>query len=97
MVWLPPFPERHQSANIDGSQATETEKDDTVHDTMIAVDLAKRVFQLHVASMTGHVKDRKKVTPVQFRRYMADAPKHSRPLTLAKAEAGTDHHLKYVP
>jgi len=46
-----------------------------MHDTMIAVDLAKRVFQLHVASMTGHVKDRKKVTPVQFRRYMADAPK----------------------
>jgi transposase len=44
-------------------------------DTMVAVDLAKRVFQLHVASMTGQLKDRKKLTPLQFRRYMADAPK----------------------
>lgn len=51
------------------------EKDSEMHDTMIAVDLAKRVFHLHVASMTGHLKERKKLTPLQFRRYMADAPK----------------------
>jgi transposase len=31
-------------------------------DTMIGVDLAKRVFQLHGASMTGQVKFRKKLT-----------------------------------
>ena len=49
------------------------EKDGEMHDTMIAVDLAKRVFHLHVASMTGHLKERKKLTPLQFRRYMADA------------------------
>jgi transposase len=30
-------------------------------DTMIGVDLAKNIFQLHGASMTGLVKFRKKV------------------------------------
>jgi transposase len=45
-----------------------------MHDTMIGVDLAKRVFQLHGASMTGHVKFRKKLTREQFRRFMAQQP-----------------------
>jgi transposase len=40
-------------------------------DTMIGVDLAKSVFQLHVASMAGHLKFRKKVTRGQFRHFMA--------------------------
>ncbi|SEO33915.1 hypothetical protein SAMN04489859_10723 [Paracoccus alcaliphilus] len=40
-------------------------------DTMIGVDLAKNVFQLHGASMAGQVKFRKKVTRVQFRHFMA--------------------------
>jgi transposase len=40
-------------------------------DTMIGVDLAKRVFQIHGASMTGHVKFRKKLTREQFRGFMA--------------------------
>ena len=40
-------------------------------DTMICVDLAKRVFQLHGASMTSHVKFRKKLTRQQFRRFMS--------------------------
>ena len=31
-------------------------------DTMIGVDLAKSVFQVHGASMTGQVKFRKKLT-----------------------------------
>jgi len=41
-------------------------------DTMIGVDLAKNVFQLHDASMRGEVKFRKKLTRLQFRRFMAD-------------------------
>lgn len=41
-------------------------------DTMIGVDLAKRVFQLHGASMAGHVKFRKKLTREQFRRFMSE-------------------------
>ena len=43
-------------------------------DTMIGVDLAKRVFQLHGASMTGQVKFHKKLTREQFRRFMSDHP-----------------------
>lgn len=45
-----------------------------MHDIMIGVDLAKRVFQLHGASMTGHVKFCKKLTRDQFRRFMAEQP-----------------------
>lgn len=40
-------------------------------DTMIGVDLAKNVFQLHGASMTGQLKFRKKVTRPQFRQFMS--------------------------
>jgi transposase len=43
-------------------------------DTIIGVDLAKRVFQLHGATMTGHVTFRKKLTRDQFRRFMAEHP-----------------------
>jgi transposase len=38
---------------------------------MIGVDLAKSVFQLHGATMTGHVKFRKKLARGQFYRFMA--------------------------
>ena len=40
-------------------------------DTIIGVDLAKRVFQLHGATTTGHVMFRKKLTREQFRRFIA--------------------------
>ena len=43
-------------------------------DTMIGVDLAKRVFQVHGATTTGDVKFRKKLTREQFRRFMAEQP-----------------------
>jgi len=36
--------------------------------------LAKRVFQLHGATMTGHVTFRKKLTREQFRHFMAEHP-----------------------
>jgi transposase len=38
---------------------------------MIGVDLAKRVFQVHGASMRGDVKFRRKLTREQFRAFMA--------------------------
>jgi transposase len=41
-------------------------------DTMIGVDLAKNVFQLHGASKTGHMMFRKKLTREQFRRFMSE-------------------------
>ncbi len=41
-------------------------------DMMIGVDLAKSVFQVHGASMTGQVKFRTKLSREQFRRFMAE-------------------------
>ena len=41
-------------------------------DTMIGVDLAKTVFQLHGASMTGQVKFRKKLSRASYSRFMAE-------------------------
>ncbi len=43
-------------------------------DTMIGVDLAKRVFQLHGSTKTGHVTFRKKLMREKFRRFMAVHP-----------------------
>jgi len=43
-------------------------------DTMIGVDLAKSVFQLHGASMTGEVWFRKKLTRPQFLERVASFP-----------------------
>jgi len=41
-------------------------------DTMIGVDLAKSVFQLHGASMTGQLRFRKKLTRALLLRFMAE-------------------------
>lgn len=41
-------------------------------DTIIGVDLAKRVFQVHGAAIAGDVRFRKKLSREQFRRFMAD-------------------------
>ncbi|MBB4264012.1 transposase [Bradyrhizobium sp. CIR3A] len=41
-------------------------------DTVIGVDLAKNVFQLHGASTTGNLKFRKKLSRPQFRKFMAE-------------------------
>ena len=47
-------------------------------DTMIGIDLAKSVFQLDGASMTGEVKFRKKLSRLQFlaccRCYLSNRP-----------------------
>ena len=43
-------------------------------DTMIGVDLAKNVFQLHGASLTGELKFRKKLSRPQFRKFMEKQP-----------------------
>ncbi|PVB59483.1 IS110 family transposase [Labrenzia sp. 011] len=41
-------------------------------ETMIGIDLAKNVFQVHGASMSGQIKFRRKLTRQHFRRFMAD-------------------------
>ena len=43
-------------------------------DKIIGVDLAKRVFQVHGATIAGHVIFRKKLSREQFRNFMAAQP-----------------------
>lgn len=43
-------------------------------DTMIGVSLAKTVFQLHGATMVGHLKFRRKLSRPQFRQFMSNQP-----------------------
>jgi len=50
---------------------TQKGKNGDMKDTMIGVDLAKNVFQLHGASMRGELMFRKKLTRAQFRMFMA--------------------------
>lgn len=56
--------------------------------TMIGVDLAKNVFQLHGASLTGEVRFRRKLSRGQFLRFMG-----SQPACIVVMEAcGSAHH-----
>lgn len=43
-------------------------------DTIIGVDLAKRVFQVHGPDQVGNVKFRKKLTREQFQKFMTEQP-----------------------
>jgi len=56
--------------------------------TIIGVDLAKRVFQVHGASADGQVLFRKKLTRIQFERFMADQPH----CVVAMEACATSHH-----
>jgi len=56
-------------------------------DTMIGVDLAKSVFQLHVASMTGELKLRKKLSRQSFSKFMAEQP----PVLVVMEACGSAH------
>jgi len=56
-------------------------------DTMIGVDLAKRVFQLHGATMTGEVKFRKKLSREQFlnrTRFLGHSVRRCQQIVLAR-------------
>ena len=57
-------------------------------DTMIGVDLAKNVFQLHAASMTGQAKFRKKLSRQSFSRFMAGQP----PAMVVMEACGSAHY-----
>lgn len=46
-----------------------------MNETMIGVDLAKAVFQVHGTSMTGEPKFRKKLSRQSFARFMAEQPR----------------------
>src|SRR5690606_34873675 len=57
-------------------------------DTMIGVDLAKNVFQVHGALMSGQVQFRKKLTRLQFQRFMAGRE----PCVVVMEACGGSHH-----
>lgn len=57
-------------------------------DTMIGVDLAKNVFQVHGALMSGQVQFRKKLTRLQFQRFMAGRE----PCTVVMEACGGSHY-----
>lgn len=57
-------------------------------DTMIGVDLAKAVFQLHAASMTGEPKFRKKLSRRSFPKFMAEQP----PAMVVMEACGSAHY-----
>jgi transposase len=57
-------------------------------DTMIGVDLAKAVFQLHGASMTGQPKFRKKLSRQGFAEFMARQP----PAIVVMEACGSAHY-----
>lgn len=57
-------------------------------DTMIGVDLAKNVYQLHGASMTGQVKFRRKLLRGQFLRFMENQPA----AVIVMEACGSAHH-----
>lgn len=56
--------------------------------TMIGVDLAKNVFQIHAATMSGKVLFRKKLTRTQFQRFMAQQD----PCVVVMEACGSAHH-----
>lgn len=56
--------------------------------TMIGVDLAKHVFQVHGALMSGHVQFRKKLSRSQFRRFMAE----QEPCVVVMEACGSAHY-----
>lgn len=57
-------------------------------DTMIGVDLAKSVFQLHGASVTGQVLFRKKLSRSAFTKFMAEHP----PTVVVMEACGSAHY-----
>ena len=57
-------------------------------DTMIGVDLAKAVFQVHGAAITGQPKFRKKLSRQGFSKFMAEQP----PAVVVMEACGSAHY-----
>ena len=65
---------RHHSANVRGQGRKITEERSMKEVTIIGIDLAKSVFQVHGAAVDGSTVFRKKLTRLQFVRFMAEQP-----------------------
>jgi transposase len=88
MGWLPPSPDGIVMCQKVVLKKPRNGEDGEMKDTMIGVDLAKAVFQLHGASMTGQVKYCKKLTRVQFQKFMAGQS----PAVAVMEACGSAHH-----
>jgi len=89
MGWLPPSPDgisMCQKSGVRGHLAGRTAT--VAKDTMIGVDLAKHVFQVHGASTTGKVLFRRKLSRSQFPRFMAQ----QEPCVIAMEACGSAHY-----
>ena len=72
---MPPVPDGIAECQSCGVQSHRNGKGASVEKaTIIGVDLAKNVFQVHGAATDGTVLFRKKLTRLQFHRFMAEQP-----------------------
>jgi hypothetical protein len=68
MVWLPPSQTASRCAKFVSVRAHRAEREATMDkNTMIGVDLAKNIFQLHIATTTGKVLSKKKLSRDRFK------------------------------
>jgi len=89
MGWLPPASDGIVMCQTGGCVGHEKERTATVtKDMMIGVDLAKHVFHLHGATMSGHVLFRKRLSRGQFLRFMERQPS----CTVVMEACGGAHH-----
>jgi transposase len=89
MGWLPPSPDGIAMCQESGVYSHRAGRTATVmKDTMIGVDLAKNVFQLHAASMTGQLRFSRKLSREKFRSFMAGQP----PAVVVMEACGSAHY-----
>ena len=74
MGWMPLSPDGIAMCQTCGVEAQLTERTFMEEVSIIGVDLAMNVFQLHGAAAAGSVVFRKKLSRLQFGRFMADHP-----------------------
>jgi hypothetical protein len=75
MGWMPPLPDGIAECQFCGCSKPQKREGASVEKaTIIGVDLGKHVFQVHGAAADGTVLFRKKLTRLQFHRFMAEQP-----------------------
>lgn len=85
---MPPSPAASKRAKLEHLSSRRWKEASVKKATIIGVDLAKNVFQLHGAAADGSVLFRKKLTRLQFQRFMADHPA----CTVVMEACGSAHH-----
>jgi transposase len=71
-----------------GLEAHDQKEESAVESTIIAVDLAKTVFEVAVSHRPGHIALRKRLSRAQFLRFFVQQP----PATVLLEACGSAHH-----